>query len=249
MRSLVAGNWKMNGLKAESLELASDLAGRARSGAVCDVLVCPPSTMLSDVGAVISGSGIMLGGQDCHALESGAHTGDVSPVMLADLGCSHAIVGHSERRANHGESDAVVTEKAAAAHKAGLTAIICLGENAAERVEGRAKEIVTLQLHGSLPEGASAANTVIAYEPVWAIGTGNTATPQDVTEIHDHLRGELTRAFGDDGNAVRLLYGGSVNAGNASELLAVDNVNGALVGGASLKPDDFWAIVESGRPD
>ena len=247
MRSLVAGNWKMNGLTSDALDRAQAICAKAGDGLPCDVLVCPPATLIGTMTRAFQDSGITLGGQDCHAEDSGAYTGDVAAPMLADLGCSHVIVGHSERRRDHAESDALIASKAAAAHRAGLVPIICLGESATEREEGRASDVVSAQLAGSLPPGATPDNTVVAYEPVWAIGTGNTATPTDVAEIHALLRQQLVAALGEDGSNVRLLYGGSVNAGNADELLSVDHVNGALVGGASLKPDDFWAIVSAGR--
>jgi triosephosphate isomerase len=247
MRSLVAGNWKMNGLVSDARDRAQAICAKAKDGLPCDVLVCPPATLIGSMAPAFAEASIALGGQDCHTEDSGAFTGDVAAPMLSELGCSHVIVGHSERRRDHAESDNLVASKAAAAHRAGLTAIICLGESAAERDEGKAQEVVSTQLTGSLPPGATAANTVVAYEPVWAIGTGNTATPADVAEIHALLRDQLVAALGDDGSRVRLLYGGSVNAGNAGELLAVAHVNGALVGGASLKPDDFWAIVAAGQ--
>ncbi|GAA4250486.1 triose-phosphate isomerase [Azospirillum formosense] len=247
-RKLIAGNWKMNGLKADGLDLASDLAGRLTgAGTVAfDMLVCPPFPLLFPVGDAISGSPLALGAQDCHAKTSGAHTGDVSPAMLTDAGCRYVILGHSERRADHAESDAQVAAKAAAAHKAGLIAIICVGETEAQRDAGQANAVVASQLKGSIPEGATAANTVIAYEPVWAIGTGKTATPDDVKAMHAHIRAELAGKTADP-EAVRVLYGGSVKPGNAAELMAVENVDGALVGGAALKADDFWAIATSCR--
>jgi triosephosphate isomerase len=248
MRSLVAGNWKMNGRLDDARERARALCAKAQDGMPCDVVVCPPATLIAPLAAELAQVAIGLGAQDCHAEDSGAFTGDIAAPMLAELGCTHVIVGHSERRRDHSETDALVAAKASAAHRAGLVAIICLGESAEERQEGRAREVVATQLAGSLPAEASSGNTVIAYEPVWAIGTGNTATPDDVAEIHDLLRNRLTASMGDDGAQVRLLYGGSVNAGNADQLLSVPHVNGALVGGASLKPDDFWAIVAAGSP-
>ncbi|WP_207458478.1 triose-phosphate isomerase [Azospirillum sp. SYSU D00513] len=247
-RKLIAGNWKMNGLKADGLDLASSLAGRLNgAGAVpFDMLVCPPFPLLFPVGEAIKGSPLALGGQDCSFKTSGAHTGDVSPVMLKDAGCAFVILGHSERRADHGESDALVAAKAKAAHAEGLVAIICVGETEAQRDAGQAESVVAGQLAGSLPEGANASNTVIAYEPVWAIGTGKTATPDDVRAMHAHIRAELGKALSDAG-AVRVLYGGSVKPSNAAELMAVENVDGALVGGASLKAEDFWAIAAACR--
>ena len=242
-RKLIAGNWKMNGLRAEGLALAEGLAARvARPGeADCDWVICPPAPLLVPVGEAILGSPLALGAQDCHAAPSGAHTGDVSAPMLADVGCRYVIVGHSERRADHGESDAQVKAKASAAQAAGLTAILCLGESEAQRAAGEALTVIEAQLRGSLP--ASADSLVLAYEPVWAIGTGKVATPADVAEAHAHIRGLLGQVCGAETAAVmRVLYGGSVKPDNAAELLALADVDGALVGGASLKVDDFWAI-------
>jgi triosephosphate isomerase len=246
MRALIAGNWKMNTLRSDAEALARALVER-RTGEGdpgCDMLVCPPAVWLHAVGAVVTGSPVALGAQDCHMADSGAHTGDVSAAMLADARCAYVIVGHSERRADHGESDAMVKAKAGAAQRHGLCAIVCVGETLAQRDAGETLAIVGGQIAGSVPDAATAANIVIAYEPVWAIGTGRTPTVEQVAEVHDHIRGVLAgrMAEADD---VRLLYGGSVNPGNAREILAVDNVDGALVGGASLKPDDFWAICRS----
>jgi triosephosphate isomerase len=247
-RKLIAGNWKMNGLKADGLDLASDLAGRLKgAGPVAfDMLVCPPFPLLFPVGEAIADSPLALGGQDCAPKTSGAHTGDVAPTMLKDAGCRFVILGHSERRADHGESDAVVNAKAVAAHKEGLVAIICVGETEAQRDAGQANAVVSGQLAGSIPAGANAENTVIAYEPVWAIGTGKTATPDDVKAMHAHIRAELDGKIAEAAK-VRILYGGSVKPNNAAELMAVENVDGALVGGASLKADDFWAIATACR--
>ncbi|MBP2303463.1 triose-phosphate isomerase [Azospirillum picis] len=247
-RKLIAGNWKMNGLKADGLALASDLAGRLKgAGPVAfDMLVCPPFPLLFPVGEAITDSPLALGGQDCAPKTSGAHTGDVAPTMLTDAGCRYVILGHSERRADHGESDAVVKAKAAAALAEGLVAIICVGETEAQRDAGQADAVVAGQLAGSIPEGATADNTVIAYEPVWAIGTGKTATPGDVKAMHAHIRAELDGRIADAAK-VRILYGGSVKPGNAAELMAVENVDGALVGGASLKAEDFWGIASACR--
>jgi triosephosphate isomerase len=237
-RKLIAGNWKMNGLRAEATALAGALAGLARSGRTgCDLLVCPPATVLIPVADILAGSGIALGGQDCHAAEKGAYTGDVSAEMLKDAGCSHVILGHSERRHGHGESDAAIRPKVAAAWRAGLVAILCIGETRAEREAGRALAVVSAQLAGSLPEGAAAERLVVAYEPVWAIGTGLTPTLADIAEIHAGIRALLPRG-------TRILYGGSVNPKNAGEILALADVDGGLVGGASLKAEDFWAIAQ-----
>lgn len=203
-----------------------------------------PATIVDAVGAAISGSGVLLGGQDCHRATKGAFTGDIAAPMLADLGCTHVIVGHSERRQYHGEIDLMVSEKAKAAHEAGLTAVICIGETEAERDAGQALAVCSRQIAGSVPEGSTADNTVIAYEPVWAIGTGRTPTTADVAEVHAHIRAELSRVMSDSDD-VRILYGGSVKASNAGELMAVANVDGALVGGASLVADDFWAIAKA----
>jgi len=249
-RKLIAGNWKMNGLMGTGRDLARDLAGRARAAApACDLLVCPPAQLLIPVGEALAGSPVQLGAQDCHTQASGAHTGDISAPMLADAGCSYVIVGHSERRSDHGESDAEVRAKAAAAAAAGLVPIVCLGETETERGAGRALAVIESQLRGSLPEGGGAgpaAGPVVAYEPVWAIGTGKTATAGDIAEAHGHIRGLLRDILGRAaGESLRILYGGSVKPDNAAEILAVDDVDGALVGGASLKADDFWAIGAS----
>ncbi len=238
-RMLVAGNWKMNGLRADGLALAQDIVARAAGGlSACDLLVCPPATLLVPVGKAIAGSGVALGGQNCHAAERGAYTGDVSAEMLKDAGCSYVIVGHSERRQNCGESDADARAKVSAAWRAGLVAILCIGETRAEREAGRAVAVVSGQLAGSMPEGATADRLVVAYEPVWAIGTGLTPTLDDIAEIH-----RATRAGIPDGT--RTLYGGSVNPANAADILALADVDGALVGGASLKAQDFWAIAQA----
>jgi triosephosphate isomerase len=240
---LVAGNWKMNGLRQDGAMLASALKERAAtagSALRCEILVCPPATLLSEVGGILAGSGIALGGQDCHAAAKGAYTGDISAEMLADLGCSHVIVGHSERRQGHGETDAVVRGKISAGWRAGLTAILCVGETQAQRQGGDALEVVSTQLAGSIPEGAGAARLVVAYEPVWAIGTGLTPTTDDIAAMHAEIRSCIP-------GGTRILYGGSVNAKNAEAILSLLEVDGALVGGASLNADDFWAISQSCR--
>ncbi|MFQ6018886.1 MAG: triose-phosphate isomerase [Kiloniellaceae bacterium] len=247
-RKLIAGNWKMNGLRASGVALAQDLAGRAIRHAPlsCDLLVCPPAQLLLAVEAAIRDSGIMLGGQDCHAERAGAHTGDVSAEMLRDVGCAYVIVGHSERRSDHRESDAMVRAKAEAAFAAGLVPIVCLGETAEERAAGRTLAVIEGQVERSLPRGGGPAEVVIAYEPVWAIGSGRIATPADVAEAHAHIRALLGRIFGEaTGSGIRILYGGSVKPDNAAELLAGSEVDGALVGGASLSAEDFWAIGTS----
>ncbi len=245
-RPLIAGNWKMNGLAADGHALAAALAERMRAGDPgCDVLVCPPFTLIEGAARTAAGSVLAVGGQDCHAAASGAHTGDVSAEMLKDLGCAFVIVGHSERRADHGETDATVKAKAEAALRAGLTAIVCVGETEAERDAGKTGTVVAGQVRGSLPEGTTPANLVIAYEPVWAIGTGHTPTPAEAQAVHARIRAELKGLIGDAADAVRLLYGGSVKPSNARELMGQADIDGALVGGASLKADDFWAIVRS----
>jgi len=247
MRKLIAGNWKMNGRLADGTALAVDLAGRAGGAGApaCDLLICPPAQLLHPVRAKIEGSAVALGGQDCHAKEAGAHTGDISAAMLADIGCSHVIVGHSERRQDHGESDEAVRAKAVAALGAGLVPIVCVGETAEQRSAGEALAVIERQVRGSLPGKGPSGAVVVAYEPVWAIGTGNTAQPSDVAEVHAHIRQLLNDILGDAGSGTRILYGGSVKPGNAAELMAVENVDGALVGGASLVADDFWAIAEA----
>jgi triosephosphate isomerase (TIM) len=245
-RPLVAGNWKMNGTTAslgEVERLADMLSG---ADAACDVMICPPATLIAPMARAIASSSIRLGGQDCHSEPKGAHTGDVSAEMLHDAGCSAVIVGHSERRADHGESDATVRDKAAAAHRAGLTAIICIGETLEEREAGRTLDIVTGQLDGSLPASVAPENTVVAYEPVWAIGTGRTPTLEQVAEVHGAIRAALRDRLGAvHGDGVAILYGGSVKPDNAGELMAVADVDGALVGGASLKADDFMGIIRA----
>jgi triosephosphate isomerase (TIM) len=237
-RKLVAGNWKMNGLRADGIARAGELAGRTRAaeGLACDMLLCPPATLLAAVDAVLAGSGVALGGQDCHAAPSGAHTGDISAEMLADAGCGYVILGHSERRQHHGETDTIVRAKLSAALRAGLAPILCVGETLAEREAGRAIETVTSQLAGSLPESMLPDRLVVAYEPVWAIGTGRSATADDIAAMHRAIRIRLPAA-------TRILYGGSVNPKNAAEILGLAEVDGALVGGASLVADDFWAIA------
>ena len=243
-RALVAGNWKMNGglamLKEPRLLVAmlKDVKLRA------DVMVCPPAVILRRVKSVLKGSKIRLGGQDVHWAVSGAHTGDISADMLKEAGCSAVIVGHSERRTNHGETDEIVRKKAEACHRAGLIAIICIGETLEERKAGRTLGVTKQQLAGSLPAGATAANTVIAYEPVWAIGTGLTPSTAEVAEVHAHIRSELGGLMGSEAVQTRILYGGSVKPSNAAELMSQPNVNGALVGGASLKAADFLGIIK-----
>jgi len=239
MRKLAAGNWKMNGSVAGLAEVTALLA--AHPDPACEMLLCPPATLLAQMSGAARGSVLKLGGQDCHAAASGAHTGDISATMLKEAGAAYVILGHSERRADHGESDALVKAKAAAAQAAGLVPVICLGETGAERDGGRTLAVIGAQLDGSLPEGGE---MVVAYEPVWAIGTGRTPTLDQIAEVHAFLRARLAARIGAEAAAgVRLLYGGSVKPSNAAEIFAVADVDGALVGGASLKAADFGAIV------
>ncbi|TMJ58710.1 MAG: triose-phosphate isomerase [Alphaproteobacteria bacterium] len=239
---LVAGNWKMNGLREDGAALARALVQRmvaaGASGPDCQLLVCPPATLLTTVGGLIAGSRIALGGQDCHAAAKGAFTGDISPEMLADVGCTHVILGHSERRHGHGEHDTAVHAKILGAWRAGLTAILCVGETRAQREAGTAVDIVASQLAGSMPGDAVPDNLVVAYEPVWAIGTGLTATLEDITAMHAAIRTRLPAQ-------TRILYGGSVNPQNAVSILGLAEVDGALVGGASLDAESFWTIARS----
>ncbi|HVI51837.1 MAG TPA: triose-phosphate isomerase [Candidatus Sulfotelmatobacter sp.] len=246
-RPLIAGNWKMNGLKADGVALAKGVAAKiAEAAPRCDMLVCPPATLIDAVAQAAAGSALAVGGQDCHADKSGAHTGDTAAVALKDLGAAYVIVGHSERRADHGESDEIVRAKAAAAHAAGLVAIICIGETETERDAGLTIKVVGEQFLGSIPEGATAANTVIAYEPVWAIGTGRTPSIADVAEVHGAIRSLAVDTLGAEiAGGLKILYGGSMKPSNAKELLALEDVDGGLIGGASLKVEDFWAIAQS----
>lgn len=248
IKPLVAGNWKMNGLSANFGELRT-MRDTALEGldADTDMLICVPATLLARAADLAKGSPLKIGGQDCHANDSGAHTGDVSAPMLKDAGASHVIVGHSERRTDHKETDEIIRSKAAAAHCSGLVAIVCVGELESERRAGTTLAVLSEQLAGSLPDNATAKDTVIAYEPVWAIGTGLTPTAADVAEAHAHIRGELAKRFGEEAQKMRILYGGSVKPSNAVELMSVANVDGALVGGASLKAADFLAICEAYR--
>jgi triosephosphate isomerase (TIM) len=243
IRPLVAGNWKMNGLAASVAELGKIVAGAAALAGKVELMVCPPATLLARFAAAARGSPVMTGGQDCHAQASGAHTGDIAAEMLANAGASAVIVGHSERRTDHHETDAEVRAKVLAAWRAGLRAIVCVGEQRAEREAGKTLAVVGRQLENSLPDGATAASLIVAYEPVWAIGTGLTPTPADVAEVHGFIRDRLAARYGAGGTGTRILYGGSVKPANAGELLHVAEVNGALVGGASLKAEDFLAIA------
>jgi triosephosphate isomerase len=239
-RPLVAGNWKMNGLKACAGELETVIAG-ARGLPNADLMICPPATLVARFAALAQGSRVAIGGQDCHAEPAGAYTGDIAAEMLKDAGASAVLVGHSERRHYHGETDAMVRAKALAARRAGLLAIICVGETRAERDASKTHAVVRAQLDDSLPDGF--VDFVIAYEPVWAIGTGVTPTKDDVLDMHRFIRERLSARCGEAGQGVRILYGGSVKPANAKELLGIDNVDGALIGGASLKADEFLAIA------
>ncbi len=243
MRKLAAGNWKMNGTAADLAEVSALMAAHPAPG--CDMLLCPPATLLSRMADLAAGSALMVGGQDCHAQMAGAHTGDISAQMLKDAGATHVILGHSERRADHSEVDATVQAKAIAAQAAGLIVIVCVGETEAQRDAGTTLAVIGAQLDGSLPPTLTTApdGLVIAYEPVWAIGTGRTPTLDEVAEVHAHIRAALVKRYGDVAQELRLLYGGSVKASNAAGIFAVPHVNGALVGGASLKAADFGPII------
>lgn len=252
MGYLIAGNWKMNGSVAFARGLTANLAAKAKAakdkaGAPrATVLLCPPAPLLGLVAGLCAGTGIAVGAQDCHAADKGAHTGDIAADLLADIGCRYVIVGHSERRADHGETDAMVRAKAEAALRAGLTPIICVGETDAQREKGETAAVIARQVGGSVPDTATGANCVIAYEPVWAIGTGKTATVADIAPVH----GQIQALFGSSGGGrngagLKVLYGGSVKGSNAAALLACPGVGGALVGGASLDPEDFWKIVDA----
>ena len=251
-RPLVAGNWKMNGLFASAGELQKIIAGArslAQGAANVDVMVCPPATLIASFAKAAAGTPVAIGGQDCHPQASGAHTGDIAAEMLRDAGAVAVIVGHSERRRDHGETDALVRAKALAARRAGLMAIVCVGETRDERDGGQARHVIGRQLDGSLPESDpdAAANLVVAYEPVWAIGSGQTPTPADIGDMHDFIRARLCVRFGEAGHEMRILYGGSVKPANAKELLSAQNVDGALVGGASLDAAEFLAIAAACR--
>jgi triosephosphate isomerase (TIM) len=244
-RPLVAGNWKMNGLKPSIAELDKIVRDSRELRQRVDLMVCPPATLIERFAAVADG--VAIGGQDCHTEPSGAFTGDISAEMLADLGATAVIVGHSERRSYHAETDDEVRRKVTAAWRAGLTAILCVGESREDRVGGRTLKVVGAQVQGSLPDRARPDALVIAYEPVWAIGSGLTPTPDDVAEVHGFIRSQAAARLGAAGQGVRILYGGSVKPGNAAELMAVPDVDGALVGGASLKAEEFLAIAAACR--
>ena len=243
-KPLIAGNWKMNGLKADRRELKKMMAGASKgAGYLCDFLVCPPATLIAPFAEAAKGGLLRIGAQDCHPEPSGAHTGDISALQLKDAGARFIIVGHSERRQDHKETSALVQKKALAALGAGLSAIICVGETLAEREKGITGQVVGAQIRESVPKTATAKQVVIAYEPVWAIGTGKTPTPAEVGAVHGEIRALLGRHLGVEGGAMRILYGGSVKPDNAATLLAASDVDGALIGGASLKAGDFLAIA------
>jgi triosephosphate isomerase len=237
MRKLIAGNWKMNGLQADLPQL--DTLAKAHDNASVDVVICGPATLLGRMVA----TGLTIGGQDCHPTTSGAHTGDISAPMIADTGASYVITGHSERRTDHGENDALIAAKTAAGWDAGLHVILCIGETEAQYRNGETLAVLRAQMDHSIPDSATAQTTTIAYEPIWAIGTGLTPTPDEIALVHSDLRANLTARFGASGTAMRLLYGGSVKASNADDIFALPNVDGALVGGASLKAADFSPII------
>lgn len=244
-KKLIAGNWKMNCLTADGTELAKAVAAKVKAEKFdCDFLICPPFTLLGAVKKCLRGSKIALGAQDVHFAEKGAHTGDISPLMLTDLGCGWTLIGHSERRVDHFESNELIKQKAVAAHKAGLNTVICIGETDKEREAGKTIKVCQDEINGSVPDDATAKNTVIAYEPIWAIGTGKTPTAADVEEVHAAIRAALAKKLGKTtADKMRILYGGSVKPNNAAELLKLPDVDGALIGGASLKADDFVAIA------
>ena len=247
-KKVIAGNWKMNGKLEDGVNLAKAVASAVKkiSKPKCEFLVCPPFTLLYSAKKALRGSKVLLGAQDAHFMNKGAHTGDVSPDMLADVGCDYVILGHSERRADHGETSRLVARKAAAAYENGLKTIICIGETEAERDAGKTIEVCTKQIRGSIPANARAANTIVAYEPVWAIGTGKTPTPKDVEEVHAAIRAAIAQKLGKAAAArMRILYGGSVKPANAADFLSLPDVDGALIGGASLKAEDFMAIAKT----
>jgi triosephosphate isomerase len=246
-RPLIAGNWKMNGLRSSRAELEQVIAGAPSLIGAMDLMICPPATLIAAFAVLARGSCVAIGGQDCHAEPAGAFTGDISAEMLRDAGASAVIVGHSERRMYHGETDADVCAKALAARRAGLLAIVCVGETKDERGGGATLDVVARQLAASLPDGATGESLVIAYEPIWAIGSGVTPTPVDVAEVHNSIRQAIVARFGTDGQAIRILYGGSVKPANAVELMNVNDVDGALVGGASLKAAEFLAIAAAAK--
>jgi triosephosphate isomerase len=243
LKQLIAGNWKMNGLQSSRAEIAALKAGLKTLPALPEIVVCPPATLLHAFAADITGTSILLGGQTCHPAISGAHTGDISAEMLKDIGAAYVILGHSERRADHRETSAQVASQAHAAWRAGLSAIICIGESEAERTAGRTEAVLAEQIAGSLPDLATPENTAVAYEPIWAIGTGKTASRADIETAHAFIRTRIEARSGAAGRGIRLLYGGSVKPSNAKEILSARGVDGVLVGGASLKAVDFLQII------
>lgn len=245
MRTLIAGNWKMNGLRASIREIDAMLAGLGDGHEGVEALICPPFTLIATMSKMAAGSPLKIGAQDCHTGIAGAHTGDISATMLKDAGTSHVILGHSERRSDHGELSAQINTKTIAALDAGLVPIVCVGESLADREAGLTERVVLGQLDASLPREAADRDFVVAYEPIWAIGTGHTATSEQIGEVHLAIRSALVKRFGSHGNMVPILYGGSMKPGNAKDILGVEHVNGGLIGGASLKADDFLAIYES----
>jgi triosephosphate isomerase len=247
MKQLIAGNWKMNGLLSAKAEVVALVEGLKSRTALPDILVCPPATLLRSLIETVERTPVRIGGQTCHAKPSGAHTGDISAEMLKDAGASHVIVGHSERRADHRESNAEVAIQAAAAWRAGLAAIICIGESESERAAGRMESVLAVQIDGSIPTDATPDNTAIAYEPIWAIGTGKTASLEDIEAAHEFIRKRIVAKLGPAGSAIRLLYGGSVKPSNAKEILHAKGVDGVLVGGASLKAADFLAVIDGAK--
>ena len=247
MRKLIAGNWKMNGQRAALGEIEAIIEGLAGRHKNADIVICPPATLVAAAASTASGSALSIGGQTCHSKESGAHTGDISAAMLKDAGASYVIVGHSERRADHGESDADIAAQTSAALANGLTPIICCGESLEQREAGETKNVILAQLAASIPAEAEGKSFVVAYEPIWAIGTGLTANPGQIGEVHDAIRAALANRFGDQSANTPILYGGSMKPANAAEILAVANVDGGLIGGASLKAADFLAIYDAAK--
>ena len=243
-KKMIAGNWKMNGLLADGVELAKGVAAevKAMGKPECEFLVCPPFTLLTSVKKALRGAKVALGAQDAHYNVKGAHTGDISPEMLKDIGCQYVILGHSERRADHGESNELINKKAVAAHAAGLKTVICIGETLEQRDLGKTIDVCSQQIMGSVPDDSTAADTVIAYEPVWAIGTGKTASAEQAQEIHAYIREVLAAKFGAAAQETAILYGGSCKPSNAAEIFAKEDVDGGLIGGAALKAEDFLAI-------
>jgi triosephosphate isomerase len=247
-RPLIAGNWKMNSLLKDGVALSSGVVEKLSTveNPNCDMLICPPATFIAEAVNQTKESKMSVGGQDCHMAKNGAHTGDISAQMLKDIGCDYVIVGHSERRSDHQETNEIVNAKALAGHEAGLKVIVCIGETEAQKDAGETINVCSTQIKGSVPKGATAENTVIAYEPVWAIGTGRTPTADDVQEVHEAIRKVLAEVVGqEEADKMRVLYGGSVKPNNAEELMGLADVDGALIGGASLKVEDFWAIAQT----